>query len=194
MRKIRYIIPLLLSSQLALFGAASYAAEPNWYAKGLQAEYAGNYQTAIENYTKSANSGLSDANFALGRIYKSLGDDASSLAEFLKAANARNKFAQYELGLIYLNGNTATVADSNEASQWFTFSANAGLGEAAYELFKLNKNIKWLKKAAEQGVKGAMEDLANSYEQGLYGLEIDMKESSHWAQRLIETQEQGVSQ
>ncbi len=194
MKKSRYIIPLLFLCQITIWGSTAHAAEPNWYAKGLQAEYAGDYQTAIANYTKSANSGLSDASYAIGRIYKMLGDDASSLKWFLKAANARNKFAQYEVGLIYLNGSSSTVADSNEALKWFTSSANAGLGEAAYELFKFDENAKWLKIAAEQGVKEAIKDLANAYEQGMYGLEVDVNKSKVWAQQLIESQEQGAAQ
>jgi len=184
---------LLLASQMILAGL-SHAAEPNWYAKGLQAEYAGDYQTAITHYTKSANTGLSDASFAIARLHRTLGDDSSSLEWFLKAANAGNKFAQYEVGLVYLNGSSATVANRNEAIKWFTFAANAKQGEAAYELFKLLKDIKWLKEAAQQGVSVAMQDLSSVYEKGLYGSEVNMDESNHWTQRFIESREQGVEQ
>ena len=104
MKKNKNLILLFLSGAILLLGFSSYAAELNSYGKGLQAELAGDYQTAIVHYTKSANEGLSDAGFALGRTYRTLGDHSASMKWFLRAATAGNQFAQYEVGLIYLNG------------------------------------------------------------------------------------------
>ena len=72
--------------------------KPNWFKQGLQAEYSGDYSLAIENYTKSSALGVTDAGYALGRIYRSMGDTASSLEWFLQSANSGNKFSQYEVG------------------------------------------------------------------------------------------------
>jgi TPR repeat protein len=188
-KKYLFIIPLLILGQLTLSSSIAYAFDQNWYAKGLQAEFAGDYQTAIAYYTKSANMGLSDANFAIGRSYKMLGNDISSLEWFLKAAKAGNKFAQYEAGLIYLNGSSATVANSGEAEKWFTFAAKSNHGEAAYEIFNLNQDEKWLKQAAEQGVQEAMQGLANLYKSGANGFEVDIDESKRWTQRVVESKE-----
>lgn len=195
MKNSRYLIALFLSSQIALLGLSSHAAEPNSYAKGLQAELAGDYQAAIAHYEKSANTGLSDASLALGRTYKKLGDHSTSMEWLLKAANAGNAFAQYEVGLIYLNGSLLVATDLGEAARWFGFAAKSKHGEASYELFKLSNDAKWLRQAGEQGVPSAMRELSNSYQLGLNGLEVNIDESDRWSQRLTQSLEsEGVVQ
>lgn len=193
MKKTRFLFPWLLLGNIALV-STSRADETNWYAKGLQTEYAGDYQTAIMYYTKSANTGLSDASFAIGRLHRALGDYKASLEWLLKAANAGNKFAQYEVGLVYSYGNSTTLLNRNEAIKWFTYAASSHQGEAAYELFKLIEEMKWLEVAAEQGIQGAMQDISEAYAKGLYGAEISMDKSEYWAQRSIESQEKGEGQ
>ncbi|MDA0422824.1 tetratricopeptide repeat protein [Vibrio sp. 1069] len=181
-------VPVLLCAQMMSPGQA-LSSETNWYAKGLKAELLGNYQSAIQSYTESANSGVNQAGFALGRIYKKLGDDESSFNWFLDSATSGNKLAQYELGLIYSKGNYAVEGDKAEAIKWFIYSADAGVGEAAFELFKLEGDTQYLIIAAKQGVSEAILELSDAYKDGLYGLNVDAEESERWYQAYTESQE-----
>lgn len=191
MKKRRTLVMLFLSTAL-LLTTSSRAAELNWYAKGLQAEYATDYYSAVTFYIKSVNSGVKDANYAVARSYHALGNEEDALVWFIKAANSGNRFAQYDLALIYLSGNSATDIDNSSALKWLTLSAQAKHGEAAYELFKLEKEARWLKIAAEQRVQAAMQALAEAYEKGLYGLEEDETKTLFWTQSAIDAQEEGI--
>jgi uncharacterized protein len=169
-------------------------AETNWYAEGLKAEFAGDVVTAIEHYKKSANKGLSDASYALSRLYASKNEDETSFKWLLKSANARNQFAQYDLASLYLHGNQFVEANINEATKWFQSAAIIGHGEAAFELFKLNGDVKWLIYASEKGVKGAMETLIIAYEKSQYGLGDNKSQQQKWEKRLADSSEQGEQQ
>lgn len=184
----RTIVPLVLCSQ-ALFSGDVLSADKNWYAEGLKAELSGKYQLAIEHYLKSANSGVNQADYALGRLYKELGDDSASFARFMNSAKAGNKLAQFEIGLIYSKGNSAVPYDRVKAIKWLSASAQSGVGLAAYKLFQLEENSKYLIMAAEQGVGDALMDLSVAYEQGLYGLEENTIESERWYQAYISAKE-----
>ena len=61
-----YSVGYFISIFLLLTPALSLAETTNWYALGLKYERNGQYQEAIDSYTKASDSGLSDAKLALG--------------------------------------------------------------------------------------------------------------------------------
>jgi len=67
---------------------------------------------------------LKDAKFALGRLYRDVyGDAVESFKWFMEAAQQGDIFAQYEIGLIYLNGSIATAPDMQKAKEWLHSAA-----------------------------------------------------------------------
>ena len=91
---------LVLTSQV-------FATTPNLYAQGIQAEMSGDTSLAIEKYLLSAKAGLSDAKYALGRLYRDVnGNEAEAFKWFMDAAKQGNTFAQYEVGMTYRRGNS----------------------------------------------------------------------------------------
>jgi TPR repeat protein len=188
------MIAVMLSNLICTIPA--FGSEPNWYARGLQAEYSGNTELAVDAYKKSAAQGLKDAKFALGRLYRdAYSNAAESFKWFLEAAQQGDIFAQYEIGLIYLNGSEAAAPDIEKAKDWLhSAAANGNHGNAAYELFRLlstdEEASKWLQLAAKQGVIKAMQTLGEAYSKGLYGLPLDNAMSQEWLDRASLTKEQ----
>lgn len=194
MTKFRQISSSIIVSSILCLSISPVAAETNWYAEGLKAEFAGDVRTAIEHYTKSANTGLSDASYALGRLYAAENEDETSFQWLLKSAKARNQFAQYDLANLYLKGNRFVDVDTTEATKWFERAAMSGHGEAAFELYKLTGNTKWLTDAAEKGVKPAMKALIEVYEKGQKVSKDNRNQKLKWEKRLAESFEQGEQQ
>ena len=125
----------------------------------------------------------------LGRIYRNiLFDESESFKWFLRSANQGNVFAQYEIGLIYLNGSAIAELDLVEATKWLLLAVKKKHGESAFELFKMvsepDRKIRYLKIAAEQGVLDAMKILKSAYENGLYGIMIDKVESVRIGEKI----------
>lgn len=191
----RVIAKSLIVAQLTLYPLLAYSSEPNWYALGLQAEVSGNYSVAIERYHASASRGLSDAKFALGKLYRDVyGDSAKSLKWFKDAANQGNVFAQYELGKLYMEGGAAVTADAQAAKKWLSLAANNGrIGGAAFAMFGLEEQpeekLKWLRRAAEWGDIDAMLRLSEAHEKGEFGLQESMRDAQRWNRRAEQSQE-----
>ena len=171
------------------------AQEINWYAEGLKAQKQGDIPSAITSFKKAANTGLSDAKFALGCLYRDkLGNFELSFKNFEQAANQGNKYAQYELGVAYLTGTPYLLRDSVKAKKWFLKAASRrNYGDPAYQLFLLASNdseaTQWLQIAAEQGVIEAMRVLSDAYRNGRYGLNVNEKIANMWMDRLTQTME-----
>lgn len=182
------LMAVLISPQLA------FSKDPNYYALGLQAEFSGNTQEALEQYTFAAEEGLPDAKFALGRLYRDIfADYESSFEWFKKAAEQGNVYAQYELGQIYRN-DTSTEEDLALAIKWFTHAAEEGKhGEAAYALFDISEleqdKLRWLQQSADQGVVQAMLKLGEVYENGELGLQVNIDLAHHWFNQATNAQE-----
>lgn len=192
--KIRIMSLLMIFLLIRIFTVNAFAAEQNFYAEGLQAEALGNINLAIEKYEESAATGLSDAKFALGRLYRdSYADDKNSFQWFLESAKQGNNFAQYEVGMLYLIGNSFVIQSTDEAAKWLTQAANRGkIGDAAYELFKLSttdsEKQSWLLKSSEYGVPEAMKKLSDAYKTGNYGFTADDEKAAKWKQEASRLQ------
>ena len=64
----------------------------------------------------------------------SLVASATEFDDTLKLAKEGNPEAQYNLGLMYANGDKGAPEDDNEAVKWYLKAAQQGLAEAQYEL------------------------------------------------------------
>ena len=187
-------LPIGLATLLA-FSHFSHASPPNYYAQGLQAETSGNHSVAIEKYSYAAKQGLSDAKFALGRLYRDIySDDKNSFKWFMEAAKQGNSFAQYEIGRIYISGSSEVSADKKEAMKWLlSAESHNSSKDVAYALFGLstsNDKQSWLIKAAKRNHIGAIKELIESYQIGKYGLSIDQEKVALWKQEVRKIEEQ----
>ena len=124
---------------------------------------------------ENADTGKDWAQFELGKKY--LGDD--NIPEGLKyiqmSAEKGYAPAQFELGLLYQEGNTIGVSPDLEKSFHFFFqSANQGFAKAQVKVARaylkgqgvdkdVEQYVKWLKKSADLGYDEAQFLLGNSY-------------------------------
>lgn len=187
----------ILSMFLSTIAIPSYGGQPNFYAAGIQAENAGNYVEAISQYEIAAKSGLKDAKYALGRIYRDVyGDMDNSFKWFLEAAKQGDAFAQYEVGMLYRYGNAVVPQDLEQAKQWLTLATKRRRSKAAYALFEMadsdDEALMWLQQAAKWGVTDAMEKLGHAYKNGMYGLEINLSLSQHWLEQATQAKENNL--
>lgn len=105
--------------------------------------------------------------------------------ELLKMAKQGHVVAQYNLGIMYGNGQ-GTSLDYKQSAKWFSKAAEQGDASAQYNLgvlyehgqgVPLNRNqaIKWYTKAAEQGDASAQHNLGVLYEDNQ-----DYKQAINW--------------
>lgn len=179
---------------LACMLISSSAAAETPFAAAIQYEMDRQYDLAVEQYKIAADHGLSEAMYALGRLYREeYYDDRRSFDWFLKAANQGDAFAQYEIGLLYQLGNAVTAADSEKAAHWLTLAANKSHRAAAYQLFNLAadeaEKRKWLFKSVDWGYPEAMQSLADAYFTGALGLPMDHDLAQWWRDRAIQAKE-----
>lgn len=181
----RYFAKFYLFISIVTFSPYSaWADDVNHYASCLKLEITGQYQEAISHCEQAAQSGTKEAAFALGRMYRDkLTDSDNSFQWFLNAAKQGDTLAQYEVGIVYLKGNTSSISvDTEEAKKWFLSAADKdGSGNSAYELYKLsteeNEALQWLQKAVDAGLPQAAKVLADAYAKGSLGLTVDMQKS-----------------
>ncbi|MCH8622092.1 tetratricopeptide repeat protein [Undibacterium sp. TS12] len=114
--------------------------------------------------------------FNNGVNYYAQGDFASALDSFKNAAEKGNADAQFNLGLMYLNGE-GVVQDYKQAMKWFEQSASQGNVRAQVNIGRMYAKGKgvlsnhgvaasWFKKAAEQGYADAQYSLGILYVTG----------------------------
>ena len=98
------------------------------------------------------------------------------IAEYRAAADKGEAWAQYNLGIMYANGEGVPEDDAT-AVKWYTKAAEHGFAQAQYNLGVMYEDghgvpendataVKWYTKAAEQGVASAQENLAFMYAKG----------------------------
>ena len=103
-------------------------------------------------------------------------DYTTALQEWSPLAEQENASAQYNLGLMYYNGQGVT-RDPNTAFKWYKLAAEQGHALAQYQLghfYRIGSVVpqhykaalKWYKLAAEQGVVDAQVGLGLMYFQG----------------------------
>ncbi len=106
------------------------------------------------------------------------------------AAEKGDARSEYAMGSAYYSG-SGVKRDLKTAMQWYGLSAEHGLaeGQMAYGIFQLNGfddfagdralGVKWLRKAADQGLLEAQVAVANAYYRGI-GVSADGIEACKW--------------
>ena len=104
--------------------------------KGYAAYQAGDYATAIQEWTTLADQGNAPAQFMLGIMYKNglgvLQDDAEAVRLYRLAADQGYAPAQTSLGYMYENG-LGVLKDNVTAHMWYNIGAANG-GDPGGEL------------------------------------------------------------
>ena len=117
------------------------------------------------------------------------GDFITALREWKPLAEQGNSLAQYNVGLIYNNGN-GIPRDAITAAEWFRLAADQGDVRAQYMLGvmyargdgvskDLKTSVKWFKTSAEQGFPLAQYNLAFSFYDGS-GIARDLVSAYMW--------------
>ncbi|MFC1681661.1 hypothetical protein ACFL1S_07780, partial [Pseudomonadota bacterium] len=150
-------------------------------AKGIDAYYSGQYETAFVTLEPLAERGNARAQFRLGIMYlrgrgveQNLGAGTNlienAFPKIQAAALAGEAWAQADLGFLYQTG--LLVAKSNkEAVRWYLAAAEQGYAGAQTNLGAMyadgkgvaqnrTEAVKWLRLAAEQGDKVARDNLS----------------------------------
>lgn len=103
-------------------------------------------------------------------------DDRQAAAWYRKAAEQGQVFAQFNLGMMYFNGQ-GVAKDYSQAVAWSRLAAEQGHVQAQYFLGWMYTNglgvvqddwqaLSWIRKAAEQGHVKAQVSLSAMYAQG----------------------------
>ena len=100
-------------------------------------------------------------------------DYATALAKFRSAAQQGNAAAQYNLGVMYRNGD-GVAQDYKEAVRWYQLAARQGAAQAQHNLGVMYMNgrgvaqdykeaVRWYRLAAKQGFTDAQHNLGVRY-------------------------------
>mgnify|MGYP002623996334 CR=1 FL=1 len=127
-------------------------------------------------------------NYELGKNGKTK-DLAKALKYYKIAADKGDRFAQYNLGLMYKNEKGVTK-DYSEAFKWFSKSAEQGYANAQNQLGIMYYNgqgttkdnylaVKWFRKAAEQNDANSCSWMGFMYENG-YGVSKSITQAKTW--------------
>jgi TPR repeat protein len=147
------------------------------FQKGLAAAKAGDYATALQEWTPLAEAGDAKAQNKLGVMYDNgLGvpqDYLEALKWFRMAAEQGHADAQYRLGIMYEEGRGVMFSSRNKARKWYRLAAQQGYSLAQFALGRSYKSaedyqeaLKWYRLAAEQGDNVAQYELGNMYRGG----------------------------
>ena len=187
--------------------------------KGIDAFNAGDYATALTEFTPLAEAGDAEAQDWLGWMYKSGSGVEQNDAEAAKwwglaaegrhlAAEAGEADAAYNLGLMYKSGSGVEQNDA-EAAKWWGLAAEgrhlaaeAGDADAQINLgFMYEKGrgvaqddaeaVKWYRLAAEAGNDDAQFNLGNMYYNGK-GVEQNDAEAVKWYRLAAEAGHSGA--
>lgn len=138
------------------------------------------FKGAAEWLKKSADSGNSDSEYVLSKMFlRGAGvptDPDRSLKLLTKAAESGNADAQLELGSLYIGGLLLVPQDEEKAKKWLTAAANKGDARAENALADvsvMNDRMKWRELAAKQGFGPAVYHLARAY---AIGVMVEKKE------------------
>lgn len=127
--------------------------------------------------------------FARGVAAYNEGDYATAFAEFRSAAERGMGDAQFNLGLMYSNGQ-GVVQDYNQTFYWWRKAAEQNVADAQNNLGMMYENglgvaidhdeaARWYRKAAEQGKPYAQHNLGAMYANGR-GVERDLVLAHMW--------------
>ncbi len=171
MRKIQAVI---LVVSMSMFSAISWSED---FAKGQDAYFSGDYQTAMTEWQPLAEAGQMDGQFGMGLLYANgFGvdmNDELALKWYGLADDQGHAEAPANLAVMHANG--WGVPQSNEmALKWYTLAADQGVTQAQVSLGKMYRDgfgtdkdavqaRKWFAIAANLGDSNAgykLEDLA----------------------------------
>jgi uncharacterized protein len=158
---------------------------------------------AVEYMQKSADQGYAAAETQLGYYYgEGLGvteNPQEALKWYRKGAEDGNALAQYAMGSFCSTGR-GVPKDMDEAIKWWqkaaaqdNVRAEDALGQTYFQkaqtehtnLAAYTEVAGWLRKAAEHGYIGSMNNLGLLYDQGL-GVTRDWKEAARWYREAAE--------
>ena len=119
---------------------------------------------------------IATQDFNKGLAAAQAGDFATALKEWMPLAEDGDSAAQYNLGVMYDNGD-GIPQDYKEAVKWYTLAAEQGYAKAQYNLGFMYKNgqgvpqdykeaIKWFTLAVQQGHAEAQTNLGFMYDNG----------------------------
>jgi TPR repeat protein len=110
------------------------------YEAGVNAAFDGDYDTAFEEFTAAAETGLDLAQYNLGILYftgQGVDQDYAEAFKWTQAAAEQGHLAaQFNLGFLYYEGQ-GTERDPKVAMQWYEAAGNAGHGEAAFLMARM---------------------------------------------------------
>lgn len=136
MKNILSIAYVSFASSSFLLGTAALAD----YEDGVEAAFAGDFDTAFQEFTIAAQEGLSLAQYNLGILYftgQGIEQDFDEAFKWTKrAAEQGHLNAQFNLGSLYLDGQ-GTQVSVVEGINWFTQAAKNGHADSAYTLAKM---------------------------------------------------------
>ena len=132
--------------------------------------------TVILAFLMTLSSPVVAQDFQKGFAAYNAGDYATALQEWTPLAEAGDIATQYNLGVMYGNGQ-GVVQDDKEAVKWYRLSAEQGYASAQYNLGNMYKNgdgapqdykeaVKWYRLSAEQGDAMAQTNLGFMYGTG----------------------------
>jgi uncharacterized protein len=185
---------LVMSWLCRPLGASQGSEEGGWLMKRLLATL-----VILTGLIGSADAVRADG-FDKGYAAYEAGDYAEAVKWFRKAAEQGDAIAQYNLALMYRDGEGVTQDDA-EAVKWFRKAAEQGVANAQYNLalrYDKGKGVtqdyaeaaKWFRKAAKQGNASAQSNLGVMYFNG-EGVTQDVAEALKWYRKAAE---QGVAQ
>lgn len=165
---------VILVAIALMLPAASWSED---FAKGEQAYFSGDYQTAMTEWQPLAEAGQMEGQYGMGLLYANgFGvdmNDEQALKWYGLAADQGHAGAQCNLAVMHANG--WGVPQSNEnALKWYALAADQGVTEAQVSLGKMYRDgfgtekdavlaRKWFAIAANLGDKNAtykLDDLA----------------------------------
>ena len=129
------------------------------------------------------------ADFQVGLDAYNQGDFAEAYKQWLPLAEQGVASAQFNLGLMYANGE-GVPKDDQEAVRWLRLAAEQGLADAQYSLGLMYANgegvpqdsgeaVRWYRQAAEQGVASAQYNLGVMYDDGR-SVSLDYVQAHMW--------------
>ena len=149
---VKPLVAILLAVSMTL--SSPVAAQD--FQKGFAAYQAGDFATALQEWTPLAEQGNSTAQYALGVMYGNGRGVPQDYAEAVKwyrlSADQGNADAQYNLGFMYNNGD-GVPQDYAEAVKWYRLSADQGNADAQYNLALMYDNGKGVPQDYAEAVK-----------------------------------------
>jgi TPR repeat protein len=140
-----------------------------------------NYELAFKLYEDLASKGDADAQTSLGFMYQNAQgcekDDAKALELYTKAAEAKQPYALFNLGILYMNGLGGVEHNQFKAHEMFLEAAIKEVPQAMYEVALMferglgcvqnySEAAFWYEEGAKRGHLEAFNNLGVLYKEG----------------------------